>query len=349
MQKLYRFYIYTEDEHGNRSVPVEATAVPYTDEDAVLLAASIPQPRVEASTSVAVVEWPTGLPDRLLEFYGLTFSYTDKTGALQTGSSDSYKFRIENLQSGLVSVDIKFKIVPKVEGSSILDTFYMDKNILANIWTDAEFEEVKKTYVSRTNSWAEFTGAAANIYWNTAVSYIVETEVQYTDQSGDLVNLTVLPSETTTLCANAPQKRYLVKFRSLIKYEATGETWLTAWQECEFPRKAIHLPMEGLGGWSWTPAIEMPFNSANPWLYTHTGTLPAGGFRFQPERSWSVLYAFRPNSGAAGDIPAMVGVNQLYIRSSSNGADNNWRLQETGYYRIEVDMNEMEMRLTKLD
>jgi hypothetical protein len=349
MQKLYRFYIYTEDEHGNRSVPVVATAVPYTDEDAVSLAAAIPTPRVEASTSVAVVEWPNGLPERLLEFYGLTYSYTDKNGVLQTGTSDAYKFRIENLQSGLVSVDIRFKIVPKVEGTTILDTFYMDKNIVASIWTDAEFDEVKKSYVGRTNSWAEFEGPNATLFWNSSFNYIVETEVQYTNQSGDIVNLTALPSETTTRCANAAQKRYLIKYRSLIKYDATGETWLTDWQECEFPRKAIHLPMEGLSGWSWTPAIEMPYDNAHPWLYTHTGILPAGGFRFQPERSWSVSYAFRPNSGAAGDIPAIVGVNQLYIRNISNGADNNWRLQETGYYRIEVDMNEMEMRLTKLD
>jgi hypothetical protein len=350
MQKLYRFYIYTEDEYGNRSVPVEATAVPYTDDDAVSLATSIPQPRIEASTSVAVIEWPNGLPASLLEFHGLTFSYTDKTGVLKTGDSTSYKFRIENLQSGQqLPVNIKFKIVPKVEGVAILDTFYMEKTLIVTIWNDMEFEEVKKSYEGRKNSWAEFTGTATNLYWNAASSYIVQTELQYTNQAGDIEALTVLPSETTTLCPNAAQKRYLIKYRSLIKYEATGETWESDWQECEFPRKAIHLPMQGLGGWSWTPAIELPFDNAHPWLYTHTGTLPAGGFRFQPERSWSVAYAFRPTGGASGEIPAIVGINQLFIRSLSNGPDNNWTLMETGYYRIEVDMNEMEMRLIKLD
>jgi hypothetical protein len=345
MQKLYRFYIYTEDEYGNRSVPVVATAVPYMETDAASL--DVPPPRVQSSTSVAVVEWPNGLSSTLLDFYELSFSYTDKSGVQHNVASTSSMFRIENLAPGPKILDVKFKIVPKSEGKAILDTFYLEKSITANIWTDAEFDEVKNSFQGRTNSWAEFTGTAANIYWNAGASYVLQTEVQYTNQAGDLEYLTVLPGDNTTLCPNAAQKRYLVKYRSVIKYDATGETWETAWQECEFPRKAIHLPMEGLSGWSWTPAIEMPYDNAHPWLYSHTGTLPAGGFRFQPERSWTVSYVFRPNAGAAGDVPANVGVNQLYIRSA--GADNNWRLQETGYYRIEVDMNEMEMRLTKLD
>jgi hypothetical protein len=121
--KLYRFSIYTEDEYGDRSTPVEIAATPYISDDVNALA--LPSPTIYESTSSGMIEWKNSVSGALFDFYGYTYSYTDKDGNVQNGSGEgSYpSFVIQNIVAGqTVDVTMICKILPKISGKSILDT-----------------------------------------------------------------------------------------------------------------------------------------------------------------------------------------------------------------------------------
>lgn len=154
--KLYRFKIYTLDEFDNPSVPQEIALIPYTSTD--LEAAPLNTPRVLASPSAAVVDWPNGLSS-VLDYYGLSFSYTDKDGEVREGErgTDS-RFFIANLESGEpVTVNMEYKVVPKMNNQPIIDTVILTQPLELNIPTSSTpFIPVQEDILA-ANGVTEFT------------------------------------------------------------------------------------------------------------------------------------------------------------------------------------------------
>lgn len=127
--KLYRFKIYTIDQFGNESVPQEIALIPFTKSDLDNFA--VASPRVMASLSAAVMDWPNGISSVLMKYYGLKFKYTDKDGKEVSGErgADS-RFFAGNLAAGEpLKVDMEYKIIPIVNRKPILDTVYF-KSVL---------------------------------------------------------------------------------------------------------------------------------------------------------------------------------------------------------------------------
>lgn len=135
--KLYRFKVFTIDEFGNESVPQEIALIPFTQEGLNSLAVS--PPRILASPSAAVVEWPTGISSVLMTYTGMEFSYTDKDGVLRSGVvGDKPRFFIGNVASGEpTTIDVKYHVVPKVNQVEILDTVTITDQITINIPTES--------------------------------------------------------------------------------------------------------------------------------------------------------------------------------------------------------------------
>lgn len=127
--KLYRFKIYTIDEYENESVPLEIALIPFTRND--LANYAVTPPRVIASPSAAVIDWPNGISSVLMKYYGLKFQYADKNGQVQSGErgADS-RFFIGNVEAGEpVAINMEYKIIPIVNRAPILDTVFF-KNVL---------------------------------------------------------------------------------------------------------------------------------------------------------------------------------------------------------------------------
>jgi len=127
--KIYRFSIYTLDKYENKSVPQEIALIPFTSND--LATTVVTAPRVTVSPSSAIVEWPSGLNSLLLNYYGLTYKYTDRDGSIVSGErgSDS-RFFVANLETGQpTTVDMSYKIIPIVNGDAILDTLYLSNQL----------------------------------------------------------------------------------------------------------------------------------------------------------------------------------------------------------------------------
>jgi len=136
--KIYRFFVYTIDEFENKSVPQEIALIPFTSYD--LETTVMTAPRVTTSPSSAIVEWPAGLNSLLLTYYGLTYEYTDRNGNVVKGErgSDS-RFFVANLETGKpTTVNMTYKILPKVDNVSILDTLFLEKELILNIPASSE-------------------------------------------------------------------------------------------------------------------------------------------------------------------------------------------------------------------
>ncbi|MGM0620370.1 MAG: DUF4998 domain-containing protein [Bacteroidota bacterium] len=133
--KLYRFRIFTIDQYGNESVPQEIALIPYTTSD--LNSIAVAPPRIMASPSAAVVDWPNGITSVLMDYYGLNFEYTDKDGEMQTGErGEDSRFFIGNVEAGQpVQLDMEYKIVPKVNREPILDTVIFEDQLTINMPT----------------------------------------------------------------------------------------------------------------------------------------------------------------------------------------------------------------------
>lgn len=124
--KLYRFYVYTEDDYGNQSVPQTIALIPFTRMDRDIM--SIFSPKLTISPTAFIAEWPNGLNSIAMEYYGLSFSYTDKDGVKQSGNTTGARFYCGNLESEQkVDISVDYKVIPIVEGVKILDTVIVSK------------------------------------------------------------------------------------------------------------------------------------------------------------------------------------------------------------------------------
>jgi hypothetical protein len=157
--RLYRFKVYTADEHGNRSTPLEVPLTPYTSVDREALA--VPNPNIAASSSSAVIEWSNGLTSTVMEYRGLSFSYTDKDRDKKTGTKWSRaEFFIYNLEAGQeVTVDVRYWVIPKLDGKNILDSVYFDQSLTLTMPdASAPFYPIEKE-ILEANGVHEFTAA----------------------------------------------------------------------------------------------------------------------------------------------------------------------------------------------
>jgi hypothetical protein len=143
--KLYRIKVCTEDEYGNLSLPQELTVIPYTSEDLATLSLTIP--RIITSPWVVQVDWINGISSVLLDYYALSFSYTDKNGNLQEIKRESVSsFSIQDIETGEHTINIRYKVVPKIENVPILDTLYIERPLS---FTLPLLQEYKKNLTSR--------------------------------------------------------------------------------------------------------------------------------------------------------------------------------------------------------
>ncbi|MBY5958383.1 DUF4998 domain-containing protein [Membranicola marinus] len=134
--KLYRFKISTLDEYGNESVPQEIALIPFTQEGLNNLVVS--PPRILASPSAAVVEWPSGISSVLMEYESLKYSYTDKEGVERSGGIDGNpRFFVGNVTPGQpITINMAYRVIPRVNQKEILDTLTITDELVINMPTE---------------------------------------------------------------------------------------------------------------------------------------------------------------------------------------------------------------------
>lgn len=159
--KLYRFKIFTTDEFGNKSVPQEIALIPFTNSD--LESYAVSPPRIMASPSAAVVEWPGGISNVLLDYISHTYKYTDKDGVVRNGERGSDpRFFIGNLDAGTtVPVEMSYKIIPKINRERILDTITFNSVVNVQIPTASTPFSPAERQILEANGVSTFTAEGA--------------------------------------------------------------------------------------------------------------------------------------------------------------------------------------------
>jgi hypothetical protein len=121
--RVYDFKIYTEDQYGNHSTPIEAALTPFTADDVATL--SLTPPSVVESTTAAVIEWRNPIQSDMYSFYRYSYEYTDRDGDTHSGGDNGNlpSFFVENINKGTdVPVKITSRILPKMNGVPIIDS-----------------------------------------------------------------------------------------------------------------------------------------------------------------------------------------------------------------------------------
>ena len=162
--KLYRIRIYTVDEFDNKSVPQIIAVIPYTQSDVDNLVVSTP--RVLTSPSAAVLDWPTSLTNILLNYRSLEYEYTDKNGSKITGTRmTNPRIFAANLNAGQpFNMQIKYNVVPKVNGIAILDSVQLNTPITINMPTGSTTFNPAEREALEANGITTFTADAVASY-----------------------------------------------------------------------------------------------------------------------------------------------------------------------------------------
>jgi hypothetical protein len=127
--KMYRFYIYTLDRYGNRSVPQEIALIPYTAADKAVF--SLKSPNITLTPSSVAIDWTGNLSSVQGDYVDLAYHYTDAQGNERRGvSAGTPHIFAANLPIGEnYNVNVDIRIIPKIEGKRIIDTVTVSTTI----------------------------------------------------------------------------------------------------------------------------------------------------------------------------------------------------------------------------
>jgi hypothetical protein len=235
--KLYRIKIYNIDEHGNKSMPVEVAAIPFTRTDSLNIIFPIPT-KLLAPKSVQF-NWPNGLDSEFFDFYEMEYSYTDAEGpktliksTLDSTAPKSRSLTVFNLIPAVTdSVRLKAKIVPKQNGVPILDTMYIELSVGYLLPTEEQYlserenRKVEKTYIERNT---------ASITWLDPTDHLAVTEFVYETVSGTFDTIQV---DTRTKTVKIEDAKADVPYKTRCGFLPPGavDTLYREWVESKYP------------------------------------------------------------------------------------------------------------------
>jgi hypothetical protein len=229
--KLYRIKVYNVDELGNKSIPVEVAAIPFTDADVAALAVPVPQ-KFQAPASLQL-GWSSGLTSNFMDFHEMDYSYTDAQGKLhKVKSTDNNSITMLNLAEGSAGrVDMRLKVVPKQNNTAILDTVYLESTIEYRLPTVEQYldsriaRKVKNPYIE---------GNRATVSWGDSTEHLVLSELMYETVSGTFNTVRVKAGGTTVECPNA-KPGVLYKTRSGFLPPGSVDTLYKDWTVSKYP------------------------------------------------------------------------------------------------------------------
>jgi hypothetical protein len=299
--KLYRFKIYTEDEYGNLSVPQEIALTPFTSYDREVLA--VPAPRVMASPSSAIVDWPNGISSVLLDFYSFEYEYTDRNGNDVKGvkNSDDTRIFVGNIEIGeMVDLKMTYKVLPKSASRAILDTVLLDRTITLNIPTgDTPFNVAERDILAQNG---------VSVYTANGVASI---------------NKLTYPVHCSSL-------QDLFYFPNLTELDLTGGSLFPTPEQTYDRNGAVSV----IGNIPWTPLLSNVNNMAAPDYQALIDMLDAGMLTkvlYSPNSIGGLDEALAPYVGTAVELletPDEVYIPDKYFVDGVT-CDNNWKVEHT--------------------
>ncbi|GAP72985.1 hypothetical protein SAMD00024442_52_10 [Candidatus Symbiothrix dinenymphae] len=136
----YRFKIYTEDEHGNKSIPVEITGRPLMEEDKSALQVFT---RIVATSASQAIVFGAKTSD-IYTVSSASYNYIDKNGALLSGETDAPIFTLRNLKVGQTTqVNISYRLLPNGAVDPVLVADTLEVTTLTQAASDLYYSETQ--------------------------------------------------------------------------------------------------------------------------------------------------------------------------------------------------------------
>lgn len=342
--KTYQLKICTEDENGNRSLPISVSVTPFTSKN--LESLSITNPSILESDGFAKVEWRAGVSNETYEALSYSYSYTDKDGQTESGKGDGDQpsFFVENIEAETeTAVNVTFLIRPTVSivsgGSTqyipILDTVEWTTPITVKISADAT------PYIFLINPESGFSVDIHNIpdkfpytfSWvkiNSCKDYILKfsnnnsfpAESTYTIDVGDTKEYTMSAEEAETIFNSFGRKRELPLYWTVVPADEAMTI------ETQIRDMSILCPPTLIGEWL--------FNDPSNLCKANVGKdlIPVNGTLSVAEESGNDYNGVIPE-GSAAEVPASVMLKcmhqlpdreslslMMWIKTPNMGKDN---------------------------
>ncbi|MDR2424973.1 MAG: discoidin domain-containing protein [Prevotellaceae bacterium] len=233
--KIYVFTIYSEDEFGNKSVPVEATGRPFTDEE--LAGYAFPLPYTIATPSTMDFRWGDSISSSIYKFVDLDYSYTDRNDSLRKGKLTSDvrpSFSVNELGTGnVVPIKVRCRLIPLIEDVNgvripIIDTVVMERMFDAKTATAEEYINARALRPIQSALLDENNLTRATVKWNGTSDHLAWTEVRYQLLDGTWTVLRVDNRQGETVCENVMRG---VAFQIRCAYTPPGTTdeYISEW------------------------------------------------------------------------------------------------------------------------
>jgi|GEM_PF-3876475 len=182
--KLYHFKVYTEDEFGNKSVPQQASEVPFTDVDLEVYD-EIPVPKISPSPFSATLSW-MNISSPLMTYTGLRYEYLDQDNVLRKGSlkaDDELNFFMQNLKGeSNYNVDVYVRVMPFRGEVQIIDTIDFKRTYSATTLNEETYREWCRDKNRKVVSVGWTKGAT--VFWDVESDPTqIFSVVEYTDYS----------------------------------------------------------------------------------------------------------------------------------------------------------------------
>ncbi|MDR1866231.1 MAG: DUF4998 domain-containing protein [Bacteroidales bacterium] len=206
--KMYRFKIYTLGDFDDKSVPVEISLMPFSEEDAQYL--SVPDPKITAYPSMATVSWSEGWMTTFSQFISLNFTYTNKRQQECHGEAAGVvpSFHLLDLPINRTTpVNIDYRVIPLVNGKLILDTLPLSATLSITTPSGSNPFIPKEIQVLQANGLSQFTEAAAAALDKLTLPVHIRTmeDLQYFPhlRELDLTGGTLIPLPVTAYSGNS--------------------------------------------------------------------------------------------------------------------------------------------------
>jgi hypothetical protein len=243
--KTYIFTIYAEDEHGNRSISVEALGKPFTDADMEGIA--FPMPRVIPSPTTVEFAWENevseGLSSPLFKFVELIYSYDDVDGNIISGkltAKDVQDAKTARVEPGFNIRNVKFadsttviincRIIPIAESGAIIDTLSMIKEIVTKTTTEEEYLAARTLRPITSALINPDNESNATIIFGNVTDHLLWTKIRYVRSDGTLDSIEVSNTQLSVLCPNF-KRGEIVQIRCAYNPPETDIVLVSGWTD----------------------------------------------------------------------------------------------------------------------
>lgn len=300
VSKLYRFKVYTEDEYGNRSVPQEIALIPYTESELSTIA--VQPPRVMASPSTAVLDWTQNMSSILLDYYSLSYSYMDNTGTTREGERDlNPRIFAGNLTPGQqVTINVNYRVVPKVNGQPILDTVTLNQPVVFNMPVSTSLFQPAEPEILQKNGVTTFSAqGVANIrklvfpiHTNSLQDLFYFSNLDEVDLTGgDLFEMTTISYNRNGIIATLGGGDFSPYVRRVGNMPDVNARFLVDLLENDLVGKVKYIPhslgidhlLEEFVEQGKVELVETPTEALLPFKYIINGTLQAANWKVDLE------------------------------------------------------------------